>query len=136
MQKDITILHGGVGGYQRITTTTSMIRLFSIFVQTHQAELRTSFQQFDRDRTGALGIDDLKMALKEAGLRLTNRQLSLVIEELNFRNAGTMNYKHILSGETLREYYQERPSRLFAIKTSQMQINTVPEMLHRQLTVT
>lgn len=53
-------------------TTTSMIRLFGTFVQSHQTELRTSFQQFDRDRTGALGVDDLKMALKEAGLRLTN----------------------------------------------------------------
>lgn len=49
-----------------------MIRLFSKFVKSHQIVLGTSFQQYDRDRTGILGIDDLKMALKDAGLRLTN----------------------------------------------------------------
>ncbi|XP_053378405.1 leucine-rich repeat-containing protein 74A-like isoform X2 [Mercenaria mercenaria] len=135
-QNDLTILHGGVGGYQRISTTTSMIRLFNKFVQSHQAQLRTSFQQFDRDRTGILGTDEMKLALKEAGLRLTNKQLCLVIEELNYKNSSTMNYKDILSGEALNEYFHERPSRLFAIKTSQLNINTVPEMLHRQLTVT
>ncbi|XP_060555228.1 leucine-rich repeat-containing protein 74A-like isoform X2 [Ruditapes philippinarum] len=135
-EKDVTILHGGVGGYSRISTTTSMIRLFSKFVQSHQTQLGTSFHQFDRDRTGILGIDEVKTALKDAGLRLTNKQLSLVIEELNYKNSSTMNYKNILSGETLAEYFHERPSRLFAIKTSQIHINTVPEMLHRQLTVT
>jgi Ca2+-binding EF-hand superfamily protein len=53
-------------------TTTSMIRLFSKFVQSHQTQLGTSFHQFDRDRTGILGIDEVKTALKDAGLRLTN----------------------------------------------------------------
>ena len=49
-----------------------MIRLFSKFVQAHQTDMSTAFHQYDMDRNGLLGLDDFKLAVKDAGLRLTN----------------------------------------------------------------
>ncbi|XP_052781026.1 leucine-rich repeat-containing protein 74A-like isoform X2 [Mya arenaria] len=134
--KDLTILHGGVGGYNRATTATSVMRLFSKFVGAHQKELATAFHQYDMDRNGLLGLEDVKMALKDAGLRLTSRQLSTLVEELNYTNSGTLNYRDIISGQALRDFFSHHPARALAIKSSQITINTIPEMLHRQLTVT
>ncbi|KAL4226520.1 hypothetical protein ACF0H5_014505 [Mactra antiquata] len=133
--KDITILHGGVGGYRRTSTTTTLIRLFGKFVESHQAQLRMAFQQFDHDRNGVLTLDDTKMALKEAGFRLTNRMLTALLTELNYTNSGTLLYSNILSGQTLEDYFHQRPSRLFAMKTDKISINTIPEMRYRQLPV-
>lgn len=55
-----------------LQTTTSMIRLFSKFVRSRHSDLSTAFQQYDMDRNGLLGLDDFKLAVKDAGLRLTN----------------------------------------------------------------
>ena len=49
-----------------------MVKLFMKFVRTHHTELEIAFIQYDMERSGWLGIDDLKAAFKEAGLRLTS----------------------------------------------------------------
>ena len=55
-----------------LQTATSMVKLFMKFVRTHHTELEIAFIQYDMERSGWLGIDDLKAAFKEAGLRLTS----------------------------------------------------------------
>ena len=49
-----------------------MVKLFMKFVRTHHTELEIAFNQYDMERSGWLGIEDLKAAFKEAGLRLTS----------------------------------------------------------------
>ena len=48
------------------------MKLFMKFVRTHHSELEIAFNQYDMERSGWLGTEDLKSALKEAGLRLTS----------------------------------------------------------------
>ena len=48
------------------------MKVFLKFVQTRPTELEIAFKQYDMERSGLLGIEDLKSAMKEAGLRLTN----------------------------------------------------------------
>ena len=49
-----------------------MVKLFTKFVHSHRAELEVAFNQYDMERSGWLGIEDLKSAMKQAGLRLTS----------------------------------------------------------------
>ncbi|XP_052213917.1 leucine-rich repeat-containing protein 74B-like isoform X2 [Dreissena polymorpha] len=133
--REMTILHGGVGGYTRTSSATSMLQLFGKFVASHSQQLLTACQQFDPERKGWVPLDDLKWCLKESGLRLTNRQLNTVIDELNTSNGHVMNYKDIVSGETMKNHFKKRPSRAVAIRNAQITINTVPDLLRRQLTV-
>lgn len=48
------------------------MRLFTKFLREHRPDIETAFLQQDKDHSGNLSSEDLKMALKTAGLRLTN----------------------------------------------------------------
>ncbi|XP_076074089.1 uncharacterized protein LOC143045442 isoform X3 [Mytilus galloprovincialis] len=100
-ERDISILHGGSGGYQRYTSQTSVMRLFTKFLREHRPDIETAFLQQDKDHSGNLSSEDLKMALKTAGLRLTNKQLGILLEDIDMNHSGEIKYKDILSGTAL-----------------------------------
>ncbi|XP_069141673.1 leucine-rich repeat-containing protein 74A-like isoform X2 [Argopecten irradians] len=108
--RDISILHGGMGGYQRYSSQASVLRVLSRFLREHRSQLTEACNQQDKDRSGILSTDELKVAFREAGLRLTNKQLSLLIDDIDSRHTGSVQYGDILSGKALGEFYNRKPS--------------------------
>ncbi|KAJ8301128.1 hypothetical protein KUTeg_020115 [Tegillarca granosa] len=47
--RDITILHGGVGGYQRFSSETSVLKLLCKFLREHRSDLENAFSIQDKD---------------------------------------------------------------------------------------
>ena len=54
-----------------LQTPASLVKLFMTFVRTRHTELEIACSQFDMEGSGWLGLEDLKSAFKQAGLRLT-----------------------------------------------------------------
>ncbi|XP_076448111.1 uncharacterized protein LOC143284882 isoform X2 [Babylonia areolata] len=113
--KGLITLHGGAGGYQRNTSVMSVLRLLGRFSREHLTDLETEFHDQDKDHQGILTADETKLCLRAAGLRLTNRQLDILIDEIDFSHSGRIQYREILSGKLFDEYHKRRPSRGFAL---------------------
>ncbi|KAK7473801.1 hypothetical protein BaRGS_00034969 [Batillaria attramentaria] len=119
-ERGMIILHGGSGGYQRNTSLQSVLRLLKQFAREHMADVETAFQGQDKERSGILTAEETKMCLRSAGLRLTGRQLDLLIEEIDFSHSGHIRYREILSGKLFAEYHKRRPSRGFNLQDEPM----------------
>ncbi|KAK3579408.1 hypothetical protein CHS0354_029716 [Potamilus streckersoni] len=92
-KKNIIILYGGIGGYQRSTTAASLIKLLEKFVHQNRSALELAFRYHDRDRTGSLASEDTKLALRQAGLRLTSKQIDAIIAEIDYNGLGNIDYR-------------------------------------------
>ncbi|XP_035825357.1 leucine-rich repeat-containing protein 74B [Aplysia californica] len=117
-ERGIVILHGGAGGFNRTSeekSVTNVMRLFNTFLKKKKGELREHFKQYDKDKTGVLQVDDVKICLRSAGLNLTNRFLNLLVEDMDSSHSGEINYKDILSGAAFSEHSRRRPSRGFQL---------------------
>ncbi|XP_021370273.1 leucine-rich repeat-containing protein 74A-like isoform X2 [Mizuhopecten yessoensis] len=108
--RDISILHGGMGGYQRYSSQASVLRVLSQFLREHRSQLTEACTLQDKDKSGILSTDELKVAFREAGLRLTNKQMSLLIDDIDSRHTGSVPYGDILSGKALGDFYDRKPS--------------------------
>nr|XP_022298885.1 leucine-rich repeat-containing protein 74A-like isoform X1 [Crassostrea virginica]XP_022298886.1 leucine-rich repeat-containing protein 74A-like isoform X1 [Crassostrea virginica] len=133
-EKDITILHGGLGGAQRYTPQTSVLKVLSKFLKEHRIDLEGALRQQDKDHSGTLQHEEVKLALKEAGLRLTNKQIDILVEELDVTHSGSIKWEDILSGRVLTEYNRRKSSN--AYKVAEVDQETLfSNMKRRQLTV-
>ncbi|KAL8575460.1 hypothetical protein ACOMHN_013011 [Nucella lapillus] len=123
--KGLIVLHGGAGGYQRNLSLMSVLRLLGRFCREHLMALESSLRDQDKDHQGFLTADETKVALRAAGLRLTSRQLDLLIDEIDFSHSGRIQYGEILSGKLFKDYHKRRPSRGFDLKAEQ--VSVIPE---------
>lgn len=133
-EKDITILHGGLGGVQRYTPQTSVLKVLSKFLKEHKIDLEGALRQQDKDHSGSLQHEEVKLAFKEAGLRLTNRQIDTLVEEIDVTHSGSIKWEDILTGQVLTEYNKRKTSN--AYKIAEVDQDTLfNNMKRRQLTV-
>ncbi|KAJ8301132.1 hypothetical protein KUTeg_020119 [Tegillarca granosa] len=105
--RDITILHGGVGGYQRFSSETSVLKLLCKFLREHRSDLENAFSIQDKDHK-----------------KLTTRQIALLLDEIDYAHTGNdfwsvtaLTISDILSGKALGDYYRKRPSRAYTAET-------------------
>lgn len=56
---------------------TSVLKVLSKFLKEHKIDLEGALRQQDKDHSGSLQHEEVKLAFKEAGLRLTNVRLCL-----------------------------------------------------------
>lgn len=56
---------------------TSVLKVLSKFLKEHKIDLEGALRQQDKDHSGNLQHEEVKLAFKEAGLRLTNVRLCL-----------------------------------------------------------
>ncbi|XP_064606594.1 leucine-rich repeat-containing protein 74B-like [Liolophura sinensis] len=97
-RKNLIIVHGDVTGYQRFTAHRSVVKLFRRFLQSNQSLLELTLRQQDKGREGVVSVDELKHAFREAGFRLTNKQLDLLIEEGDLLKNGNIDYSGLIDG--------------------------------------
>ncbi|XP_062575112.1 leucine-rich repeat-containing protein 74A-like [Saccostrea cucullata] len=133
-ENDMTILHGGLGGAQRYTPQTSVLKVLSKFLKEHRIDLEGALRQQDKDHSGTLQQEEIKLAFKEAGLRLTNRQMDVLVEEIDVTHSGSIKWEDILNGRVLMEYNRRKSS--VAYKLAEVDQETLfSNMKKRQLTV-
>ncbi|XP_074644527.1 uncharacterized protein LOC141901280 [Tubulanus polymorphus] len=120
-EKDITVLHGGLGGYLRSRTEANVYALFDEFVSDNKDNLEVWFQQMDEDMSGDVSTEELRQGLKLHGLRLTNKHIDMLLDQLDTDQSGAMDYNELLEG---RWRIHEKCSKL---KTEVANYNPDPE---------
>ena len=58
--------------------------------------LGAQFQQLDKDKTGMLNAQELRAALIESDLNVTNEQIDNIISEVDYFGNGKINYSEFL----------------------------------------
>jgi Ca2+-binding EF-hand superfamily protein len=56
-------------------------------------ELYYSFKKFDTDNTGYLSVKEFQQFLSRIGQNFTEQQILLLIDSVNDRNDGTVNFE-------------------------------------------
>ncbi|XP_055999186.1 leucine-rich repeat-containing protein 74A-like isoform X3 [Ostrea edulis] len=133
-EKDITILHGGLGGAQRYTPQTSVLKVLSRFLKEHRIDLEGALRQQDKDHSGTLQHEEIKLAFKDAGLRLTNRQIDILVEEIDVTHSGSIKWEDILNGRVLTDYNRRKSTNAYKIADVDQE-TLFSHMKKRQLTV-
>ncbi|KAK6177694.1 hypothetical protein SNE40_015745 [Patella caerulea] len=129
--RDLTILHGGTGGYKRPTAIKSTLNIFQVFLEKNGSDLKRALEQQDKGEIGALCSDEVKFCLKDTGLRLTNRQLDMLIEEIDASTAGNFKYSDILSINAVTEHFKRKYSNSLSDNES---INSMTKHMARHVT--
>ncbi|XP_013419929.1 leucine-rich repeat-containing protein 74A [Lingula anatina] len=101
--RDIIIMHSGIGGYGRSMMADTVLTVFDRFIKENEMGMEDLFLQFDKDKSGDITVDEMKYGLKEAGLRLTNNQLDILLGELDRDRNGTLEKHEVLGGKLLME---------------------------------
>jgi Ca2+-binding EF-hand superfamily protein len=60
-------------------------------------KLKNFFNQLDRRSAGILSIDDIENGFKEVGIKITDAELKLIWEGLDFHKDGQVNYSEFLA---------------------------------------
>jgi len=62
-------------------------------IKTNPEELKDAFQVFDKQGTGFISVQDLKLSLTSLGERLTDEELDELIREVDQNGEGMVNYE-------------------------------------------
>jgi solute carrier family 25 (mitochondrial phosphate transporter), member 23/24/25/41 len=66
---------------------------FMVFVEHAEKELYQLFQSIDRDHSGALDKDELRMAFKRAGLTISSNKLDQFFDEVDTNHDGEISFE-------------------------------------------
>ncbi|ESO89950.1 hypothetical protein LOTGIDRAFT_164647 [Lottia gigantea] len=108
INKGIPILHGGTGGYQRNTAITSILNMFRVYLESNYNDIQSAFQMQDKEQLGILNSDEIRNCLKDHGLRMTNRMLDSLLEELDKTNTGNIFYRDLLNIAFISDHVKHR----------------------------
>ncbi|KAL5013462.1 hypothetical protein ScPMuIL_007732 [Solemya velum] len=125
--KGMAVLHGGVGG-----SLASLLNLLKRFVVESRTDLEMALRMQDKDKSGIISSEELKTALTDAGFRVTNRQMEMLLDEIDCSHIGNIKYKEILSGEAMSQLKLQKPSRMIAIATRNDK-TSLPVQVRREL---
>ena len=62
-------------------------------IKTNPEDLKDAFQVFDKQGTGMISVQDLKLSLTSLGERLTDEELDELIREVDQNGEGMVNYE-------------------------------------------
>jgi len=77
-------------------------------------KLKNFFNQLDRRSTGILSIDDIENGFKEIGIKITDSELKLIWEGLDFHKDGQVNYSEFLAA-MISSYHFEKEEKLWSV---------------------
>lgn len=77
-------------------------------------KLKNFFNQLDRRSTGILSIDDIEKGFKEIGINITDSELKLIWEGLDFHKDGQVNYSEFLAA-MISSYHFEKEEKLWSV---------------------
>ena len=78
------------------------------------AKLKNFFNQLDRRSTGILSIDDIENGFKEVGIKITDAELKLIWEGLDFHKDGQVNYSEFLAA-MISSYHFEKEEKIKSV---------------------
>ena len=78
------------------------------------AKLKNFFNQLDRRSAGILSIDDIENGFKEIGIKITDSELKLIWEGLDFHKDGQVNYSEFLAA-MISSYHFEKEEKLWSV---------------------
>jgi len=65
----------------------------------------------DKDKSGNITLEEFKYGLKDFGLRLTSKQMDMLLDELDADRSGTIEFDELMSGSTLVSKEKEKRAR-------------------------
>lgn len=65
---------------------------FQVFVEHAEQELRQLFESIDKDNSGALDKDELRMAFQRAGLTISSSKLDQFFDEVDTNHDGEISF--------------------------------------------
>ena len=77
-------------------------------------KLKNFFNQLDRRSTGILSIDDIENGFKEVGIKITDAELKLIWEGLDFHKDGQVNYSEFLAA-MISSYHFEKEEKIKSV---------------------
>ncbi|KAK3103716.1 hypothetical protein FSP39_021279 [Pinctada imbricata] len=128
-EREITILHSGIGGAQRHTQQNSVLRALSKFLCEHRSELEDAFIQQDK-----IGVEYYSVMNSNKHLK-KQRQMGLLIDEIDAHHAGSVKYADILSGKVLGDFNTRKTSMAYRVPRRGSRADILENMRKRQLTV-
>ncbi|XP_078676656.1 uncharacterized protein LOC144913685 [Branchiostoma floridae x Branchiostoma belcheri] len=101
--RGIQIIHGGLGGYEKIkyVPPPSAMSILDTFVQENRLRMIDMFRQFDKDQSGDISADEFKAGLKELGLAVDEDQLDEMITQLDTDKNGRIDYQELMTGRVI-----------------------------------
>jgi len=82
-----------VGGTVDVPTLCQIVTKRVREIKTNPEELKDAFQVFDKQGTGFISVQDLKLSLTSLGERLTDEELDELIREVDQNGEGMVNYE-------------------------------------------
>ena len=77
-------------------------------------KLKNFFNQLDRRSTGILSKEDIENGFKEVGIQVTDSELKLIWEGLDFHKDGQINYSEFLAA-MISSYHFEKEEKLWSV---------------------
>ncbi|KAI8511565.1 hypothetical protein Bbelb_106650 [Branchiostoma belcheri] len=101
--RGIQIIHGGLGGYEKIkyVPPPSAMSILDTFVQENRLRMIDMFRQFDKDQSGDISAEEFKAGLKELGLVVDEDQLDEMITQLDTDKNGRIDYQELMTGRVI-----------------------------------
>ncbi|CAH1782503.1 unnamed protein product [Owenia fusiformis] len=107
-ERDIILMHGGVGGFEKSRVIGSVIQVFDRFINDNALRLEDLFVQLDKDKSGDVTLEEMKYGLKNAGLCLTSKLIDVLLQMIDNDGNGTIEYSELLNGSALVEKERRR----------------------------
>lgn len=79
--------------------------LNNFITQEEMSILRMTFQEFDKDRTGYITLEELDLAFKNANLQINEKELKRILEYCDDSNNNKLNYTEYLVGTADPDIY-------------------------------
>lgn len=58
--------------------------------------LRGEFQKLDKDMTGLINVDELKLAMKQSDITIPDNEIDRIIDEVDYKGNKKINYSEFL----------------------------------------
>ncbi|KAI0223904.1 hypothetical protein LSAT2_025016 [Lamellibrachia satsuma] len=71
----------------------TILAVFERFVVENAERMEDLFNQMDKDHSGDITLEEFKYGLRDFGLRLTSKQLDMLLEELDSDRSGTIEFR-------------------------------------------
>lgn len=94
--KEIVNDVNGIGGKVDVATLSQLIVKRVRDLKTTAEELKDAFQVFDKQGTGLIAVQDLKLSLTTLGERLTDEELDELIREVDQDGEGMVCYEDVV----------------------------------------
>jgi len=85
-----------IGGTVDVPTLCQIVTKRVREIKTNPEELKDAFQVFDKQGTGLISVQDLKLSLTSLGERLTDEELDELIREVDQNGEGMVNYEDVV----------------------------------------